>query len=202
MSFGPPATPPVVKNLMIAIGVVYVLQVVTQNAYSGLFVVVPGLVWQQGWIWQPFTYMWLHASLMHIVFNMFALWMFGSTLALHWGEQRFLRYYLTCGFGAGFVIGIRLVGEWFPAQQVGMAQGIYGGWGNFGSAAAAMTLPTVALLFGGDDGWRYAIASTGVLAFFYGFFFYLKAKKITHIVQHVLQSKRNVLQFQFSGLHL
>ncbi|WP_116364560.1 NarK family nitrate/nitrite MFS transporter [Parahaliea mediterranea] len=78
--------------------------------------------------------------------------------------------------GAGFVIGIRLIGEWFPARQVGMAQGIYGGWGNFGSAAAAMTLPSVALLFGGDDGWRYAIASTGVLAFFYGIFFYIKAR--------------------------
>ena len=39
-----------------------------------------------------------------------------------------------------------------------MAEGIYGGWGNFGSAAAAMSLPTVALLFGGDNGWRYAVA--------------------------------------------
>ena len=39
--------------------------------------------------------------------------------------------------GAGFVIGIRMIGEWFPAKQVGMAEGIYGGWGNFGSAAAA-----------------------------------------------------------------
>ena len=78
--------------------------------------------------------------------------------------------------GAGFVIGIRLVGEWFPARQVGMAQGIYGGWGNFGSAAAAMTLPTIALIFGGDDGWRYAIASTGVLSFCYGIFFWFKAR--------------------------
>ncbi|TXS95418.1 NarK family nitrate/nitrite MFS transporter [Parahaliea maris] len=78
--------------------------------------------------------------------------------------------------GAGFVIGIRLIGEWFPARQVGMAQGIYGGWGNFGSAAAAMTLPTLALLYGGDDGWRYAIASTGLLSLAYGIFFYIRAR--------------------------
>jgi NNP family nitrate/nitrite transporter-like MFS transporter len=78
--------------------------------------------------------------------------------------------------GAGFVIGIRLVGEWFPANQVGMAQGIYGGWGNFGSAAAAMTLPALALLFGGDEGWRYAIASAGAIAFCYGIFFYFRAR--------------------------
>ena len=78
--------------------------------------------------------------------------------------------------GAGFVIGIRLVGEWFPARQVGLAEGVYGGWGNFGSAAAAMTLPTLALMFGGDDGWRYAIASTGVMAMIYGVFFYSRAR--------------------------
>jgi len=74
--------------------------------------------------------------------------------------------------GASFVIGIRMIGEWFPAKQVGIAEGIYGGWGNFGSAAAALSLPTVALVYGGDDGWRYAIASTGVIAFIYSFIFY------------------------------
>lgn len=63
--------------------------------------------------------------------------------------------------GAGFVVGIRLVSEWFPHNELGTAEGIYGGWGNFGSAAAAFTLPTVAVMFGGDDGWRYAMAITG-----------------------------------------
>ncbi|RUO36392.1 NarK family nitrate/nitrite MFS transporter [Aliidiomarina sanyensis] len=78
--------------------------------------------------------------------------------------------------GAGFVIGIRLVSEWFPAHQVGTAEGIYGGWGNFGSAAAAMILPTLALAFGGDDGWRYAIALVGLICGVYGFVFYAKAR--------------------------
>ncbi len=82
--------------------------------------------------------------------------------------------------GAGFVIGIRMVGEWFPARQVGLAEGVYGGWGNFGSAAAAFTLPTVAVViygsFGEDMGWRMAIGSTGVIAILYGFFFYWKAR--------------------------
>ncbi len=78
--------------------------------------------------------------------------------------------------GAGFVIGIRLVSEWFPAHQVGTAEGIYGGWGNFGSAAAAMLLPTIALMYGGDDGWRYAIASVGVVCGLYGLVFYKYAR--------------------------
>jgi NNP family nitrate/nitrite transporter-like MFS transporter len=91
-------------------------------------------------------------------------------------EQLALFRFLLGFVGAGFVIGIRLVGEWFPAKQVGMAEGIYGGWGNFGSAAAAMTLPTLALLFGGENGWRYAIATTGAIALLYGIFFYARAR--------------------------
>ncbi len=78
--------------------------------------------------------------------------------------------------GAGFVIGIRLVSEWFPARQVGLAEGVYGGWGNFGSAAAAIALPTLALLFGGENGWRYAVASTGAVAFVYAIIFYRVAR--------------------------
>ncbi len=74
--------------------------------------------------------------------------------------------------GAGFVIGIRLVAEWFPAREVGTAEGIYGGWGNFGSAGAAMSLPVLALWIGGDDGWRWAIAATGAIALVYAFVFY------------------------------
>src|SRR6188472_2107002 len=54
--------------------------------------------------------------------------------------------------GAGFVVGIRMVSEWFPPKEVGTAEGVYGGWGNFGAAAAAFSLPMVAGLFGGDDG--------------------------------------------------
>ncbi len=75
--------------------------------------------------------------------------------------------------GAGFVVGIRIVSEWFPANELGTAEGVYGGWGNFGSAAAAFTLPTIALLFGGEDGWRYAIALTGVISLIFSVVYYL-----------------------------
>ena len=46
--------------------------------------------------------------------------------------------------GAGFVVGIRMVSEWFPPSEVGTAEGVYGGWGNFGAAAAAFSLPLFA----------------------------------------------------------
>ena len=87
-------------------------------------------------------------------------------------EQLALSRFLLGFVGAGFVIGIRMIGEWFPAKQVGIAEGIYGGWGNFGSAAAAMSLPTVALLFGGDEGWRYATGITGVIALVYSIIYF------------------------------
>lgn len=77
---------------------------------------------------------------------------------------------LLSSIGAGFVIGIRLVAQWFPPKMIGRAEGFYAGWGNFGSAWAAMTLPWVALELcgGGHNGWRYALAVNGAVSFLYG----------------------------------
>ncbi len=116
-SFGPPVTPQVVKSLMIANCVVLVAQLMLPLV-GQLGTVSPAAVWLNLQLWRPFTYMWLHAGPMHLAFNMLALWMFGSTLALAWGEKRFLRYYLTCGVGAGFLIAtvpfIPVIGGWSP----------------------------------------------------------------------------------------
>ncbi|HFD81325.1 MAG TPA: NarK family nitrate/nitrite MFS transporter [Gammaproteobacteria bacterium] len=96
---------------------------------------------------------------------------FGFAFAKEYEQLALMRFLL--GFvGAGFVIGIRMVSEWFPAKQVGVAEGIYGGWGNFGSAGAAMILPSLALWYGGENGWRYAIATTGVLALVYAVIYF------------------------------
>ena len=86
--------------------------------------------------------------------------------------QAAIARFLLGFIGAGFVVGIRLVSEWFPHNELGTAEGIYGGWGNFGSAAAAFTLPTFALAFGGEDGWRYAVGITGVMSLAFSFVFY------------------------------
>jgi NNP family nitrate/nitrite transporter-like MFS transporter len=80
--------------------------------------------------------------------------------------------FLLAFVGAGFVVGIRMIAEWFPAKEAGLAQGIYAGFGNFGSAVAAVTLPGIALLFGGPDGWRWAILLTGVIALVYAVIYY------------------------------
>jgi membrane associated rhomboid family serine protease len=103
MRIGPPITPPVIKQIMIANAVVFLIQqVVPMTTYYAS--VIPFRFWQEGYLWQPLTYMWLHAGFGHIAMNMFMLWMFGSQLAMAWGPKRFLRFYLICGVGAGLII--------------------------------------------------------------------------------------------------
>ena len=88
-------------------------------------------------------------------------------------QQLAVMRFLLGFVGAGFVIGIRLISEWFPAKEVGIAEGIYGGWGNFGAAVASMSMPFIAMhVVGGPDGWRAAVATTGVIAIVYSYFFY------------------------------
>lgn len=78
--------------------------------------------------------------------------------------------------GSGFVVGIRMVAEWFPPKEMGIAQGIYGGWGNFGAFGAEFALPMIAVatgfLGGGASNWRLAIALTGIVAAIYGVIYY------------------------------
>ncbi len=99
------------------------------------------------------------------------------SIAFAWSqsyEQLALLRFLSGFIGAGFVVGIRMIGEWFPAKQTGLAQGIYGGWGNFGSSAAAVTLPVIAANIGGASGWRIALTTASLLAIAYGIFYYTR----------------------------
>ena len=80
--------------------------------------------------WQFITYMFLHSSdsFFHILFNMFALWMFGSTLENLWGPAKFLAFYMVCGLGAGLTQAIALTYDisqynaMFAAGQLGAAE--------------------------------------------------------------------------------
>jgi MFS transporter, NNP family, nitrate/nitrite transporter len=82
--------------------------------------------------------------------------------------------------GSGFVVGIRMVSEWFPPKEIGTAEGIYGGWGNFGAFGAEFALPAVAVgtafLAGGQSNWRLAIALTGVVTALYGLVYFKLAE--------------------------
>jgi len=78
------------------------------------------------------------------------------------------RLVMSC-VGASFVVAIHMTALWFKPRDIGFAEGFCAGWGNFGAAAVAMTIPTIAVfVFGGEDGWRYAIALSGTVMALYG----------------------------------
>jgi len=93
------------------------------------------------------------------------------------------RLAMSC-VGAGFVVGIKMVAQWFPPKYIGRTEGFYAGWGNFGSAWAAMTLPWVALTFFGDwlglgeSAWRWAMVLNGVVMGVYGVMYYYLVKDV------------------------
>ena len=92
---------PVVKNLVI----INVLVFLAQGALPGLEPIFMGhyplgVNFQP---WQVISHMFMHGSMSHIFFNMFALVVFGSALERAWGSKRFLQYYLLCGIGAFFI---------------------------------------------------------------------------------------------------
>jgi membrane associated rhomboid family serine protease len=99
-SFGYGLTP-VVKNLMIIMGIVFLLQMFITREIDFYFGLIPLLVWKKYFLWQLFTYIFLHGGFSHIFFNLLALWMFGGELESYWGSKKFLFYFFLCGIGAG-----------------------------------------------------------------------------------------------------
>jgi membrane associated rhomboid family serine protease len=98
--------PPVVKNLLIINGLFFIAMIVLDSSFNFDLVAILGLHYPLAHdfgVWQFITYMFMHGSFRHILFNMFALWMFGNILENVWGGKRFLNYYLITGIGAGLV---------------------------------------------------------------------------------------------------
>ena len=93
--------PDVVLWLIIVNFIVYLIEAIDPNRIIMLFGLVPPMITQKLYLWQFFTYMFLHGSFLHIFFNMFSLYIFGHDLFIKWGAKRFLSYYFITGIGAG-----------------------------------------------------------------------------------------------------
>lgn len=79
------------------------------------------------YVWQLFTYMFLHGGIGHLLFNMLALWMFGLPLEQTWGTRRFLRYYFLCGIGAGICdVAVNILLGHQNTSTIGASGAIYG----------------------------------------------------------------------------
>lgn len=116
--------PSVIKKLMIVMGAFFLLQMVVShwiNFYLGL---VPVLVWKKYFLWQLFTYIFLHGGITHLLFNLLALWMFGGELENNWGSRKFLFYFFFCGIGAGLCTVFFTPFQMVPV--IGASGAIYG----------------------------------------------------------------------------
>jgi len=104
---------------------VFALTSVFQQLYFYL-ALIPGAVVQLGWIWQPFTYMFVHANMSHIFFNMLGLFFFGTAVERSLGTREFLFFYLLTGTMAGlFSLGAFALGGAWNVQLVGASGAVY-----------------------------------------------------------------------------
>jgi len=105
---------------------IFLLQTVakTEGLFFPLFGLVPKMVWSEFMIWQPFTYLFFHGGIWHVLINMFVLWMFGSELERIWGKGHFLKFYFVTGVGAGLVTMIFGLNSMTPI--VGASGAVYG----------------------------------------------------------------------------
>ena len=115
---------PAVKFLLIANTAVFFLQLFLPSGILFWFGLVPSKVWHDFYLWQLFTYQFLHGGLFHLLFNMLALWMFGCDLERRWGSDFFLRYYFVSVIGGGILNALLVPGQLAPS--IGASAGIYG----------------------------------------------------------------------------
>ena len=128
MSFGGGSMTPAVKYLLIANIAVFVVQTVIgvglDYRLSQYFGLVPHMVLNQFYLWQLFTYQFLHGGLFHLLFNMLALWMFGCDLERRWGAPFFLKYYFVTDVGGALLNVLFLPNQLGPS--IGASAGVYG----------------------------------------------------------------------------
>ena len=100
--FGPRLFTDAIKLLVSINFLVFLLQTISgqERILFQLFGMVPKNTWSQLMVWQPFTYLFFHGGIWHVLINMFVLWMFGSELETVCGKKEFLKYYFICGFQA------------------------------------------------------------------------------------------------------
>ena len=131
----PPFTP-WVKRIVIACTVLFFLQVVLGAVAPGVGNVlllvgalIPAAV-LHGWIWQLFSYSFLHFGVMHVLINMLMLWMFGAQEEIDWGSKKFIEFYLFCVGGAALttiaVAYSPIPGVSPHTSTIGASGGVYG----------------------------------------------------------------------------
>jgi membrane associated rhomboid family serine protease len=123
---GPGSISPVIKYLLIINVIVFFIQSVSSVRLTDIFGLSPLNFFREfpNLFFQPFTYMFLHAGLFHLLFNMFALWMFGTEIEYSLKSRSFLKFYILCGLGGAL---LSLIFNYnMPNPIIGASGAIYG----------------------------------------------------------------------------
>jgi membrane associated rhomboid family serine protease len=130
-SFGPGPLSTLLKALIAINVAMFVVQLI-EPGLTRAFGLRPADVIERFRVWQLATYMFLHGGVFHLLFNMLALWMFGTELERMWGTRYFLKYYLVTGIGAGALTVLvslpsnEVSAALYPAVIIGASGAIYG----------------------------------------------------------------------------
>jgi len=124
--------PPAIKWLLISNTAIFLLYYLGGRTLQGPMVTLFAL-YAEAWrsmppyVWQIFTYLFLHGGIWHLLFNMLTLWMFGMQIEQDWGTRQFLKYYFLCGMVAGLcVLAVNIaMGEW-QVPTIGASGAIFG----------------------------------------------------------------------------
>ena len=178
LSYKPSLFTDAIKTLISVNFAIFILQSISSSEiiFFSNFGLVPKLVWSQLKIWQPFTYMFFHGDIWHVLINMFVLWMFGSELERVWGKKNFLRFYFITGVGSG--LATMLFGLQSTIPIVGASGAIYGVLLAYGVMFPNRTvylygiIPIKSIWF---------VIGIGVIAFFSSFNNFTNISHLTHL---------------------
>ena len=178
LSYKPSLFTDAIKTLISINFAIFILQSISSSEimFFSNFGLVPKLVWSQLKIWQPFTYMFFHGDIWHVLINMFVLWMFGSELERVWGKKNFLHFYFITGVGSG--LGTMLFGLQSTIPIVGASGAIYGVLLAYGVMFPNRTvylygiIPIKSIWF---------VIGIGVIAFFSSFNNFTNISHLTHL---------------------
>ena len=178
MSYKPMFFTDAIKILISINFLIFLLQTISKSEqlFFNVFGLVPKMVWSELMLWQPFTYIFFHGDIWHVLINMFVLWMFGSELENIWGKKNFLMFYFITGIGSGLVT--MLFGLHSIIPIVGASGAVYGVLVAYGLTYPNRTvylygiIPIKSIWF---------VIGIGIIAFFSSFNNATQISHLTHL---------------------
>jgi len=178
LSYKPQFFTEAIKFLVSVNFIIFFLQTISKKEHLlfDLFGLTPQSIWSDFMVWQPFTYLFFHGNIWHILINMFVLWMFGSELENVWGRKNFIKYYFITGIGAGIITLLFNLQSSIPI--VGASGAVYGILLAYGLSFPNRTIYLYGLI---PIKSIWFVITIGIIAFFSSFQQMTQISHLTHV---------------------